>query len=92
MGKENVTITFGEGIDTIRYLKMFDDNENLITELAYHTVSRKLSKTNFVLFKLEVETNSGDYEKLNMGLSIMDYLMTYQTIDERKIIVHFVFV
>ena len=92
MGKEINTITFGEGIDTIRDLNMFNDDENLITELAYYTISRKLSKTNFVLFKLEVQTNSGDYEKINMGSSVMDYLMKYQTIDQRKIIVHFVFV
>lgn len=92
MGKEIFTITFGEGINTLRIMKRFNDNENLITELVYHTISRKINKTNFVLFKLEVQTNSGNYENLNMDLTIMDYLMKYQTIDERIIIVHYVFV
>ena len=89
----NEIITFGSGIDCLRVLNIWDDESTLITELVYH----KLNKKNIILFKLEVQTNVHDYEKdpkyetLDMGLTIHDYLMKYQTIDERKIIAHYVY-
>ena len=90
----NKIITFGSGIHCLRKLNIWDDDITLITELVYYTLNKK----NIILFKLEVETNVHDYgkdteyETLDMGLTIHDYLMKYQTIDERKIIAHYVFV
>lgn len=86
-------IKFGSGIDRLRILNIWDDDTTLITELVYYTLNKK----NIILFKLEVQTNVHDYgkkpnyETLDMDLSICDYLMKYQTIDERKIIGHYVF-
>ena len=61
--------------------------------MVYYTLNKKI----LFLFNLQVQTNVHDYskshqyEKLNMELTISDYLMKYQTIDERKIIDHNVF-
>ena len=90
----NKIITFGSGIHCLRKLNIWDDDSTLITELVYYTLNKK----NIILFKLEVQINVHDYgkdteyETLDMGLTIHDYLMKYQTIDERKIIAHYVFV
>lgn len=90
----NEIITFGSGINRLRILNIWDDENTLITELVYYTLNKK----NIILFKLEVQTNVHDYgkepnyETLDMGLSISDYLTKYQTIDERKIIAHYVLI
>ena len=89
----NEIITFGSGIDVLRKLNIWDDDKILITELVYYTLNKK----NIILFNLQVQTNVHDYskspqyEKLNMALTISDYLMKYQTIDERKIIAHYIY-
>ena len=98
--KKSIIIEFGEGIDTLRELNIWDDNLTLISELVTYTLKKKLGK-NIILLKMQVIFDKyicnllklsypKENELLDLELTIENYLTKYQTIEERKILVEYI--
>ena len=98
--KKSIIIEFGEGIDTLRELNMWDDNLTRISELVVYTLKKKI-KNNIILLKIQVIFDKyicnllniqypKENELLDLELTIENYLTIYQTIDERKLLVEFI--
>ena len=92
VSKNNIIITFGEGIDILRELHLWDDSKIYISELVIRVLIRKLEKSNIIILRIKVLDNDNTWNILDLDMIIRDYLMKYQTIDERKLFIEYGFI
>jgi len=90
--KNNIIITFGEGIDTLRKLHLWDDSNIFISELVIRVLIGKLKKSNILILRIKVLDNNNTWNILDLDMVIKDYLMKYQTIDERQLFIEYGFI
>ena len=90
--KNNIIITFGEGIDTLRELHLWDDSNIFISELVIRVLIGKLKKSNILILRIKVLDNNNTWNILDLDMVIKDYLMKYQTIDERQLFIEYGFI
>jgi len=92
ISKNNIIITFGEGIDILRELHLWDDSKIFISELVIRVLVKKLKKSNIIILRIKVLDNDNTWNILDLDVVIRDYLMKYQTIDERKLFIEYGFI
>ena len=90
--KNKIIITFGEGIDTLRELHLWDDSNIFISELVIRVLMHKLKKSNIIILRIKVLDNDNTWNILDLDMVIRDYLMKYQTIDERQLFIEYGFI
>ena len=90
--KNNIIITFGEGIDTLRELHIWDDSNIFISELVIRVLMGKFKKSNIFILRIKVLNNNNTWNILDLDMVIKDYLMKYQTIDERQLFIEYGFI
>ena len=90
--KNNIIITFGEGIDTLRKLHLWDDSNIFISELVIRVLIGKLKKSNILILRIKVLDNNNTWNILDLDMVIRGYLMKYQTIDERQLFIEYGFI
>ena len=90
--KNNIIITFGEGIDTLRELHLWDDSNIFISELVIRVLMGELKKSNIIILRIKVLDNNNTWNILDLDMVIKDYLMKYQTIDERQLFIEYGFI
>ena len=90
--KNNIIITFGEGIDTLRKLHLWDDSNIFISELVIRVLMGELKKSNIIILRIKVLDNNNTWNILDLDMVIKDYLMKYQTIDERQLFIEYGFI
>ena len=92
ISKNNIIITFGEGIDILRKLYLWDDYKIFISELVIRVLQYKLERSNIIILRIKVLDNENTWNILDLDMVISDYLMKYQTIDERQLFIEYGFV
>ena len=90
--KNNIIITFGEGIDTLRELHLWDDSNIFISELVIRVLMGELKKSNIIILRIKVLDNNNTWNILDLDMVIRGYLMKYQTIDERQLFIEYGFI
>ena len=90
--KNNIIITFGEGIDTLRELHLWDDSNIFISELVIRVLMGKFKKSTIIILRIKVLDNNNTWNILDLDMVIKDYLMKYQTIDERQLFIEYGFI
>jgi hypothetical protein len=90
--KNNIKITFGEGIDTLRSLNLWEDKKIFISELVLRVLMKRFNKNGIILFRIKVLDNEKTWNIVDLDLTIKNYLMLYQTIDERQLSIDYGFI
>lgn len=90
--QNNIKITFGEGIDTLRLLNLWEDEKIFISELVLRVLMKRFNKNNIILFRIKVLDNEKTWNIVDLDLTIKNYLMLYQTIDERQLSIDYGFI
>ena len=92
ISKNNIIITFGEGIDILRGLNLWNDTKIFISELVIRVLMGKFKKSNIFILRIKVLNNNNTWNILDLDMVIKDYLMKYQTIDERQLFIEYGFI
>ena len=92
ISKKNIIITFGEGIDILRKLNLWDDSNIFMYELVIRVLMGKFKKSNIIILRIKVLDNNNTWNILDLDMVIRDYLMKYQTIDERQLFIEYGFI
>ena len=93
--KNNIIIIFGEEIDILWELHLWDDSKIFISELVIRGLVQKLEKSNIIILRIlriKVLDNNNTWNILDLDMVIKDYLMKYQTIDERQLFIEYGFI
>lgn len=66
--------------------------KHFISELVIRVLIGKLKKSNILILRIKVLDNNNTWNILDLDMVIKDYLMKYQTIDERQLFIEYGFI
>ena len=87
--KNKCIINFGKGIDILRSKNLWNDEKISILELVFWTLYEKYSSNKILIFEIKILDDKSNWNKIDLDTSITQYLLKYQTFEERKISVNY---